>query len=218
MKNFSKNLFRKEAGFVLVLLVSFFCFFSCADGVTNTEDSGTNTGGGTADLNYNAELKNVEASWYDACVIITWENPDDEFFKGVRIYKGNETLPLFDGSSLESLAEITNLSNGETYTFKICPKGVSSDGIYVEGNNSVYKTITLPGTPKKTEKPYTGKISELDYVCGDGNVKFTWKNPEDENFSGLNIYVDGELYETYGPTETVLIDTLENNKVYSFSF
>ena len=218
MKKNSKNLFRKEAGFVLVLLVSFFCFFSCADGVTNTEDSGTNTGGGTADLNYNAELKNVKVSLYDACVIITWENPDDEFFKGVRIYKGNETLPLFDGSSLESLAEITNLSNGETYTFKICPKGVSSDGIYVEGNNSVYKTITLPGTPKKTEKPYTGKISELDYVCGDGNVKFTWKNPEDENFSGLNIYVDGELYETYGPTETVLIDTLENNKVYSFSF
>ena len=53
MKNFFKNFFRKEAGFVLVLLVSFFCFFSCADGVTNmgdsgtnTEDSGTNTGGG----------------------------------------------------------------------------------------------------------------------------------------------------------------------------
>ena len=140
MKNFFKNFFRKEAGFVLVLLVSFFCFFSCADGVTNTgdsvtntEDSGTNTeGGGTADLNYNAELKNVKVSLYDACVIITWENPDDEFFKGVRIYKGNETLPLFDGSSLESLAEITNLSNGETYTFKICPKGVSSEGIFIE--------------------------------------------------------------------------------------
>ena len=29
MKNFSKNLFKKEAGFVLVLLVSFFCFFFC---------------------------------------------------------------------------------------------------------------------------------------------------------------------------------------------
>ena len=43
MKNFSKNLFRKEAGFVLVLLVSFFCFFSCADGVTNMGDSGTKT-------------------------------------------------------------------------------------------------------------------------------------------------------------------------------
>ena len=48
-----KKNFRKEAGFVLVLLFSFFCFFSCADGVTNmgdsgtnTEDSGTNTGGG----------------------------------------------------------------------------------------------------------------------------------------------------------------------------
>lgn len=226
MKNFFKNFFRKEAGFVLVLLVSFFCFFSCADGVTNTgdsvtntEDSGTNTeGGGTADLNYNAELKNVKVSLYDACVIITWENPDDEFFKGVRIYKGNDELPLFDGSSVESLAEIANLSNGETYTFKICPKGVSSDGIFVEGKNSVYKTITLPETPKKTEKPYTGKISELDYVCGDGNVTFTWKNPEDENFTGLNIYVDGELYGTYEPTETVLINTLENNKVYSFSF
>ena len=219
MKNFSKNLFRKEAGFVLVLLVSFFCFFSCADGVTNTGDSGTNTGGGTAGLNYNAELKNVEVSLYDACVIITWENPDDEFFKGVRIYKGDETLPLFDGSSLESLAEIANLSNGETYTFKICPKGVSSDGIFVEGKNSVYKTITLPETPEKTEKPYTGKISELDYVCGDGNVTFTWKNPEDENFTGLNIYVDGELYGTYEPTETeVLIDKLENNNIYSISF
>lgn len=213
MKKNSKNLFRKEAGFVLVLLFSFFSLFSCAGAVT--------TEGGTTqiDKNYNAELKNVEHKLYDSCVIITWENPDDEFFKGVRIYKGNDELPLFDGSSVESLAEIENLSNGETYTFKICPKGVSSDGIYVEGNNSVYKTITLPETPEETEKPYTGKISELDYVCGDGNVTFTWKNPEDENFSGLNIYVDGELYETYGPNETeVLIDTLENNNVYSFSF
>lgn len=213
MKKNSKNLFRKEAGFVLVLLFSFFSLFSCAGAVT-TEGGGTTQ----IDKNYNAELKNVELKLYDSCVIITWENPDDEFFKGVRIYKGNDELPLFDGSSVESLAEIENLSNGETYTFKICPKGVSSDGIYVEGNNSVYKTITLPGTPEETEKPYTGKISELDYVCGDGNVTFTWKNPEDENFTGLNIYVDGELYETYEPTETVLINTLENNKVYSFSF
>ena len=219
MKNFSKNLFKKEAGFVLVLLVSFFCFFSCADGVTNTEDSGTNTGGGTADLNYNAELKNVEASLYDGCVIITWENPDDEFFKGVRIYKGDEAFPVFDGSSLESLAEIANLSNGETYTFKICPKVVSSDGIFVEGKNSVYKTVTLTETPEKTAKPYTGKISGLDYVCGDGNVMFTWENPDDEKFSGLNLYVNGELYETYESNETeVLIDKLENNNVYSFSF
>ena len=217
-----KKNFRKEAGFVLVLLFSFFSLFSCADAVT-TEGGGTTQidKGGTTEIdkNYNAELKNVKLSRYDSCVIITWENPDDEFFKGVRIYKGNDELPLFDGSSVESLAEIENLSNGETYTFKICPKGVSSDGIYVEGKNSVYKTITLPGTPEETEKPYTGKISELDYVCGDGNVKFTWKNPEDENFSGLNIYVDGELYETYESNETeVLIDTLENNNVYSFSF
>ena len=224
MKNFFKNFFRKEAGFVLVLLVSFFCFFSCADGVTNTEDSGTNTGGGTADLNYNAELKNVEASLYDGCVIITWENPDDEFFKGVRIYKGDETLPLFDGSSLESLAEIANLSNGETYTFKICPKGVSSEGIFIEGKNSVYKTVSLPKIPEKTEKPYTGKISGLDYVCGDGNVTFTWENPDDEKFSGLNLYVDGEFYENFSLSDEeiikkkMLIDTLENNKVYSFSF
>lgn len=213
MKKNSKNLFRKEAGFVLVLLFSFFSLFSCAGAVT-TEGGGTTQ----IDKNYNAELKNVELSLYDSCVIITWENPDDEFFKGVRIYKGNDELPLFDGSSVESLAEIENLSNGEIYTFKICPKGVSSDGIYVEGNNSVYKTITLPEIPEETEKPYTGKISELDYVCGDGNVTFTWKNPEDENFTGLNIYVDGELYETYGPTETVLIDKLENNNVYSISF
>ena len=214
MKKNSKNLFRKEAGFVLVLLFSFFSLFSCAGAVT-TEGGGTTQ----VDKNYNAELKNVEHSLYDSCVIITWENPDDEFFKGVRIYKGNDELPLFDGSSVESLAEIENLSNGETYTFKICPKGVSSDGIYVEGNNSVYKTITLPTIPEETEKPYTGKISELDYVCGDGNVTFTWKNPEDENFSGLNIYVDGELYATYGPNETeFLIDTLEYNNVYSFYF
>ena len=58
MKNFSKNLFRKEAGFVLVLLVSFFCFFSCADGVTNTGDSVTNTedsGTNTEDSGTNTE-------------------------------------------------------------------------------------------------------------------------------------------------------------------
>ena len=34
MKNFFKNFFRKEAGFVLVLLVSFFSLFSCAGAVT----------------------------------------------------------------------------------------------------------------------------------------------------------------------------------------
>ena len=99
-----KKNFRKEAGFVLVLLFSFFSLFSCADAVT-TEGGGTTE----IDKNYNAELKNVELSRYDSCVIITWENPDDEFFKGVRIYKGNDELPLFDGSSVESLAEIANL-------------------------------------------------------------------------------------------------------------
>ena len=40
MKNFFKNLFRKEAGFVFVLLFSFFSLFSCADAVT-TEGGGT---------------------------------------------------------------------------------------------------------------------------------------------------------------------------------
>ncbi|MDY5763583.1 MAG: MAC/perforin domain-containing protein, partial [Treponema sp.] len=214
-----KKNFRKEAGFVLVLLFSFFSLFSCADAVT-TEGGGTTQ----IDKNYNAELKNVEHKLYDSCVIITWENPDDEFFKGVRIYKGNDELPLFDGSSVESLAEIENLSNGETYTFKICPKGVSSDGIFVEGKNSVYKTVTLTETPEKTAKPYTGKISGLDYVCGDGNVTFTWENPDDEKFSGLNLYVDGEFYENFSLSDEeiikkkMLIDTLENNKVYSFSF
>ncbi|MDY5831246.1 MAG: MAC/perforin domain-containing protein, partial [Treponema sp.] len=99
------------------------------------------------------------------------------------------------------------------------PKVVSSDGIFVEGKNSVYKTVTLAETPEKTAKPYTGKISGLDYVCGDGNVMFTWENPDDEKFSGLNLYVNGELYETYESNETeVLIDKLENNNVYSFSF
>lgn len=219
MKKNSKNLFRKEAGFVLVLLFSFFSLFSCAGAVT-TEGGGTTQ----IDKNYNAELKNVEHKLYDSCVIITWENPDDEFFKGVRIYKGDEAFPVFDGSSLESLAEIANLSNGETYTFKICPKGVSSDGIFVEGKNSVYKTVTLTETPEKTEKPYTGKISGLDYVCGDGNVTFTWENPDDKKFSGLNLYVDGEFYENFSLSDEeiikkkMLIDTLENNKVYSFSF
>ena len=222
-----KKNFRKEAGFVLVLLFSFFSLFSCADAVT-TEGGGTTQidKGGTTEIdkNYNAELKNVKLSRYDSCVIITWENPDDEFFKGVRIYKGNDELPLFDGSSVESLAEIENLSNGETYTFKICPKGVSSEGIFIEGKNSVYKTVSLPETPEETEKPYTGKISGLDYVCGDGNVTFTWENPDDEKFSGLNLYVDGEFYENFSLSDEeiikkkMLIDTLENNKVYSFSF
>ncbi|MCI5472969.1 MAG: MACPF domain-containing protein, partial [Spirochaetia bacterium] len=219
MKKNSKNLFRKEAGFVLVLLFSFFSLFSCAGAVT-TEGGGTTQ----IDKNYNAELKNVEHKLYDSCVIITWENPDDEFFKGVRIYKGDDAFPVFDGSSFESLAEIANLSNGETYTFKICPKGVSSEGIFIEGKNSVYKTVSLPKIPEETEKPYTGKISGLDYVCGDGNVTFTWENPDDEKFSGLNLYVDGEFYENFSLSDEeiikkkMLIDTLENNKVYSFSF
>ena len=39
MKKNSKNLFRKEAGFVLVLLFSFFSLFSCAGAVT-TEGGG----------------------------------------------------------------------------------------------------------------------------------------------------------------------------------
>ena len=101
---------------------------------------------------------------------------------------------------------------------------MSSEGIFIEGKNSVYKTVSLPETPEETEKPYTGKISGLDYVCGDGNVTFTWENPDDEKFSGLNLYVDGEFYENFSLSDEeiikkkMLIDTLENNKVYSFSF
>ena len=53
-------------------------------------------GGGTADLNYNAELKNVEASLYDGCVIITWENPDDEKFSGLNLYVDGEFMKLMN--------------------------------------------------------------------------------------------------------------------------
>ena len=77
-------------------------------------------GGGTADLNYNAELKNVEASLYDGCVIITWENPDAEKFSGLNLYVDGELYEIFSLSDEEIIKKkmlIDKLENNNVYSF-----------------------------------------------------------------------------------------------------
>ena len=166
---------------------------------------------------YTGSLTNVTATLGDKRVTFSWTNPTDENFCGVHIYKNTDTIPVADISADENSATVSNLTNGETYTFTLCPKGKESDGSIKIGKNPAYKTVTLERTP--VDRDYVGKISDLTYSYGDGQVTFYWKNPADENFTGVKIYVGEELYATTQAEETsCVVEALDNGATYSFSF
>ncbi|MCR4952646.1 MAG: fibronectin type III domain-containing protein [Treponema sp.] len=163
------------------------------------------------ETDYFGELKNITYTVDVDSVTFTWENPTDEAFAGVAIYRGDTKVD--DIENTKSVYKVSNLENGD-YTFKLVARGKNSKGIIVDTLNPWTKTVSI-----NNNKNYTGKISNLYYQPGNASVTFSWTNPTDDKFTGVIIYQGEEVYATIdAPENTITIDTLENGTTYSFKF
>lgn len=62
-------------------------------------------------------------------------------------------------------------------------------------------------------------VTEINTVLGVNDITFSWKNPDNEKYTGLSIYQDGKKITTVDKSNTSFkVDKLEANKNYLFRF
>jgi hypothetical protein len=105
---------------------------------------------------------------------IAWVNPSDLDFNGTKIYLNDVLKDTLDKT--KTSYSFTSLNPNTTYTVKV----ISFDSV---NNYSSGVTITV-----KTTIPPPEDIQDLQADAKYDQVKLSWKRPESEFFSHVNIY------------------------------
>ncbi|GHV88104.1 hypothetical protein AGMMS50267_04640 [Spirochaetia bacterium] len=164
-----------------------------------------------------AEVSGLTATAGNRSVVLDWTNPTDGDFAGVEIIFSptaggvTQSVPVLAGTAT---ATISGLSNGTAYTFLVKTKDTT-------GNSSTGTTATANPIAPDTTAP--AAVSGLTAVAGDGSVAFTWTDPADGDFAGVEITfypaVDGvtqPIPVTPG-TQNRTISGLTNGTLYTFT-
>ncbi len=119
-------------------------------------------------------------------VILTWINPGEPDFRGIRIIRKTDASPaspaeegaVFTGK--DERYEDTGVTNGSVYYYTIFSyddKKNYSPGVRALGEPSLSKDATAPGNVQSVTKTY---ITSSSY-------RFDWTNPGDSDFQGVMI-------------------------------
>lgn len=202
-----KNLFKTFAVFFMATAI-----LASAAGCKNEPDTDTSAPDEVTELSVKAQ---------DGNAILTWTNPGDSDFDGVRISLEPAEGTLENAVILEKTAEsfsVSGLEAGKTYTFTIQTFDTSRN--YSEG---IRQEAAVEST-KDTVPPE--EISELKAEVLDQSVKLTWKDPEDEDLFEVEIsYSSAAENQEKAPravivpkgAECAYISGLRNNTEYTFT-
>ncbi|MDR1587257.1 MAG: fibronectin type III domain-containing protein, partial [Treponema sp.] len=130
----------------------------------------------------------MEAQAADRAVMLSWENPQDDDFKGLIISasppEGPLASPVTVGKEVNAFLA-GGLNNNVPYEFKI--KTVDSSG-----NESGWESVTAtPEAPDfQNEDPPPADAASFDAVGSHHLVTLSWTNPDDEDFFGLELSVE----------------------------
>ena len=136
----------------------------------------------TSDKTAPAEVTELKIEAADGEATLTWVNPEDSDFAGVKI----SVLPA--EGSLENAVilekgvtkfDVSGLAIDEEYSFTIQTFDESLN--YSEG---VTQTAIVADT-SDTEAPED--VTDLTVQAANGNAVLTWKNPTDSDFAGVKI-------------------------------
>ncbi len=119
-------------------------------------------------------------------VVLTWINPVEPDFSGIKIIRKTDTSPashtensaVFTGTDVRYVD--TGVTNGSVYYYTIFSyddKGNYSAGVRVKGDPSLGADATAPGNVTSITKTY---ITSASY-------RFNWINPSDSDFQGVRI-------------------------------
>lgn len=128
------------------------------------------------------EVGGLEIKAADGNAVLTWTNPDDSDFDGIRISLNPAEGTLENAVILEKAAKsfsVSGLETGKTYTFTI--QTFDTNRNYSEGTK---KEVSVESS-KDTVPP--AEVSELKAEALDQSVKLTWKDPENEDLFEVEI-------------------------------
>lgn len=128
------------------------------------------------------EVSGLEIKAADGNAVLTWTNPGDSDFDGIRISLNPAEGTLENAVILEKTAKsfsVSRLETGKTYTFTI--QTFDTNRNYSEGTK---KEVSVESS-KDTVPP--AEVSELKAEALDQRVKLTWKDPEDEDLFEVEI-------------------------------
>lgn len=119
-------------------------------------------------------------------VVLTWINPNEPDFTGIKIVRKTDTSPASPtGNTVYTGTDIRyvdiNVTNGSIYYYTI----------FSYDDKMNYSTgVRANGTPSETaDTTAPGEVTDLraEYNDATGVIHFTWTNPADPDFSGVSI-------------------------------
>ena len=178
----------------------------------------------TADYTAPAEVTSLTATAADGNAVLTWTNPADEDFAGVRVSvtpaEGTLKNPVILGGEVTNLT-VSGLTIGSEYTFKVETFDTSLN--YSKGTE---KAVTVSDTADYTAP---AEVESLTAVNTDASVLLTWKDPSDSDLFGIEItYTAGTSSRAVSSmeegsvfiapkTESAKITGLTNGTAYTFT-
>ena len=179
------------------------------------------TSGSSSDTTPPGDVSGLTATPGDGSISLTWTNPTDADFAGVRILRKTGSAPTgpTDGTVVHQGAGTSQadmgLTNGTTYYYR----AFTYDAVlnYSSG-------VTANGTPGGDSTP-PGDVSGLTATAGDTQISLSWTNPPDADLAGVRILrktgsaptspTDGTV--AYQGTGTSQVDTgLTNGTTYYY--
>ena len=121
----------------------------------------------------------------NACVLLSWKNPDDEDFYGTKItfvpaVEGvTQPLVILGEKSKDSSALIRGLNNGTEYTFSL----FALDKTHNEARKVELKAAPVDSSDMSPPAEVTG----LKSVATAGRIGLSWNDPKDEDLFGIEI-------------------------------
>ncbi len=168
---------------------------------------------GPADTTPPGNVSNFTATPGNALVTLSWINPPDADFQGVKIIRKALSCPatMNDGTLVYEGASTglvdTPVANGTLY----CYKAYSFDAI--PNYSSGVEATATPFAPPDITPP--GPVTNLAAVAGNTAVQLTWVNPGDADWAGTRLVRKAGSAPT-GPNDgTVIFDAVGDNKLDS---
>lgn len=121
----------------------------------------------------------------NACVLLSWKNPDDEDFYGTKItfvpaVEGvTQPLVILGEKSKDSSVLIRGLNNGTEYTFSL----FALDKTHNEAQKVELKAAPVDSSDMSPPAEVTG----LKSVATAGRIGLSWNDPKDEDLFGIEI-------------------------------
>ncbi|MFA6515433.1 MAG: TIGR03790 family protein [Candidatus Paceibacterota bacterium] len=177
-----------------------------------------------------SEVTNLQAVASDTEVILSWINPVDADFVGVKILRKTGSYPVNSADGTVIFTGVgtsytnTGLTNDTTYYYTIFAYDEVPN--YSPGSSSGAKAIAIPSALVDVTSP--SEITNLRAVALDARVILSWTNPVNADFVGVKILRKTGSYPTnsadgtliYNNTGTSFIDTnggLVNDTTYYYT-